>query len=65
MDLYRIESTEEFELLGVNEMLYGDGISVIEWSEKAENILPENFITIDIKIDESGGRIISIEGMAI
>lgn len=37
MDLYRIDSVEEFEMIGPEEMLEGNGISVIEWAEKAED----------------------------
>ena len=65
MDLYRIDSEEEFELLGIDEMIYGKGVSVIEWSEKAENILPDNHIKIDIEIKENNSRVISIDGISI
>ena len=34
IDVYRLGSPEEFLDLGVEEMLYGQGVCVIEWSEK-------------------------------
>lgn len=40
IDLYRIGSSEEIELLGLEELIYGNGISVVEWADKA----PELFI---------------------
>lgn len=40
IDLYRIGSSEEIELLGLEELIYGDGISVVEWADKA----PELFL---------------------
>ncbi len=60
MDLYRLDSVEEFELLGVEDMLYGTGISVIEWSEKAREILPEDTIFIRIRIEADGTRTIEV-----
>lgn len=65
MDMYRIESTEEFEMLGIDHLLYGNGVSVIEWSERIEEFLPENHIVIDIQRKEDGSREISIRGIEI
>lgn len=64
MDLYRIADEDEFELLGVEEMIYGNGVSVIEWSEKAESILPENRIQVSIEIQDENTRTISVKGTA-
>lgn len=57
-DLYRIHSEEEFELIGAREMLYGNGISVIEWFERVEAILPEEMLVITLEINENGSRTI-------
>ena len=40
MDLYRLDNLEEFYLLGADELLYGNGLSIIEWSEKAGGASP-------------------------
>ena len=34
MDVYRLDGREDFVNLGTDDMLYGDGVSIIEWSEK-------------------------------
>ena len=34
MDVYRLDSTEDFINLGTEDLIYGKGISIIEWSEK-------------------------------
>jgi len=34
IDLYRMESREEIESLGLEEILFGKGVSIVEWSEK-------------------------------
>ena len=39
IDFYRIKSEEELFAIGIEEYLYGDGICVIEWPERAPNVL--------------------------
>lgn len=34
IDLYRLENPEEIEALGLEEVLFGNGVSIVEWSEK-------------------------------
>ncbi len=63
MDLYRIDSLEEFELIGPEEMIDGDGVSIIEWAEKAEGFFPERTISVSLIIKGKGKREINIEGM--
>jgi len=63
MDLYRIESIEEFELLGVVEFMYDKNITIIEWSEKISDFLPENTIIITITILPDNKRQFDIEGL--
>ncbi len=62
MDLYRIDSVEEFEMLGTEELLYEKGITLIEWSEKIDEILPEDTIFITLSIEENQDRLITIQG---
>jgi tRNA threonylcarbamoyladenosine biosynthesis protein TsaE len=64
MDIYRI-SGEEFIEIGGEELIRGDDISLIEWSERVEKYLPENTIRIYIKITGSLSRLINIEGINI
>lgn len=47
-DLYRLQSSDEFLSMGFDEMLFGDGISCIEWSERIERLLPPNCMRIFI-----------------
>lgn len=48
IDLYRLEDGEEFYYIGGEELLYSQGISVIEWASRAEDLLPEDCIWIRI-----------------
>lgn len=61
MDVYRIDTTEDFLGLGVEEMLYGKGACVIEWSEKVRPELPKETITIRMKAGQNESRQIEIE----
>lgn len=62
MDVYRLDSAEDFLGLGVEDMIYGgDGVSVIEWSEKVRTELPKDTITIRLEAESDGGRTITVE----
>lgn len=53
-DLYRLDSLEDIEYIGMQEYLDGDGIVVIEWADKMKMFLPAGYleISIDIKAEE-------------
>lgn len=61
MDVYRLEGTEDFINLGTDDMIYGDGVSIIEWSEKIMDELPDRTIILNIQPQEDGSRIITLE----
>lgn len=61
MDVYRLEGTEDFINLGTDDMIYGDGVSLIEWSEKIMDELPSSTIIIRLTPQEDGSRKIEIE----
>lgn len=65
IDMYRIESDEELEYLGLYEIIYGDGISIIEWGEKIKEYLPENTATISIDLMDNGGRKFIIKDLEV
>ncbi len=60
MDVYRLASVDEFLDLGVEDMLYGAGVCVIEWSEKVMTELPENTITIRLEPQADSSRLITM-----
>ena len=58
IDLYRLETTEEIDGLGLDEYLFGDGVCVVEWAEKAPHIYPEHHLGIEIDyVDETTRRL--------
>jgi tRNA threonylcarbamoyladenosine biosynthesis protein TsaE len=52
VDLYRTESLAEIQALGLDELLDGEGVTVVEWAEKAEPLLPLR--TVRIRLDGVG-----------
>ncbi len=65
MDLYRIESFEEFELLGAEELLFSSNVTIIEWSELIDKILPVNTIRVEISIQKDSSRSFIISGVTV
>ncbi len=63
MDMYRIEGIEEFEMLGVDDLIFGRGVSLIEWSERISEYLPDDCKSVTIRIMENGDRKIILEGI--
>ena len=61
MDVYRLDGDEDFVNLGTDDMIYGDGVSIIEWSEKIMNQLPKRTIILKITPNEDGTRKIEID----
>ena len=67
-DVYRIGDIEEMDEIGYEDCFYGKGVTMIEWAELIEEILPENRISITIEKDLSRGfdyRRITIEGLEL
>ena len=64
MDIYRLAGEEDFLNIGAEDMLYGNGVCVIEWSEKIREILPKNTISVKISINRNNSRSISIDNIS-
>ncbi|CAA9555538.1 MAG: tRNA threonylcarbamoyladenosine biosynthesis protein TsaE [uncultured Thermomicrobiales bacterium] len=61
LDLYRLESPAELESLGFDRYVDpDDGITVIEWPERAIGWLPERFMIISIAHAGPDDRIVTI-----
>lgn len=60
-DLYRLDDLKEMENLAIEEYIYGNGVTVIEWAEKMAVILPEKHISVKFKIRGDNKREVLIE----
>ena len=54
-DVYRIGDIEEMEEIGYQDYFYGEGISLIEWANLIEELLPETYTEIRIEKDLERG----------
>jgi len=61
VDAYRTTSLTELVDLGLLDLLGGDGVTIVEWADKAEPLLPEH--AVRVRIDGVGDepRVIAIE----
>lgn len=48
-DVYRIGDVEEMEEIGYEDYFYGDGLTMIEWANLIEEILPKHYRQITIE----------------
>ena len=56
-DMYRLaDAAPEALALGIEEYLYGDGVTVIEWAERAADILPPENLHIRLSIVSDSKR---------
>lgn len=54
-DVYRIGCVEEMDEIGYEDYVYGDGVTLIEWADLIEEILPEHYTEIRIEKDPEKG----------
>lgn len=55
-DFYRIDSIDEAVKIGFDDYLYSGDYCFIEWTEKVEEMLPDDYVRVDIKVLEDGRR---------
>ncbi|MBQ7556744.1 MAG: tRNA (adenosine(37)-N6)-threonylcarbamoyltransferase complex ATPase subunit type 1 TsaE [Lachnospiraceae bacterium] len=48
-DAYRIADVSEMEEIGYEEFFYGDGVSLVEWADLVEELLPRDCIRVWIE----------------
>ena len=54
-DVYRIGDIEEMDEIGYEDYFYGDGLTMIEWANLIEEILPDHYREITIEKDLEKG----------
>ncbi len=61
MDFYRLQDAAEVEDLGFDEYFYMSGLTIIEWSERATEILPEQRLSLKIILNDDESRTVVME----
>jgi len=62
IDLYRIGAPDEAHSFGMEDYLGGDGVCIIEWSERADSIMPLTNLRIIFSISEDDNRLLTLVG---
>jgi len=67
-DVYRIEDPVEMEEIGYEEYFFGDGVTVVEWSDMIAELIPAEAVKIVLKKQIERGfefRIIEAENLEL
>jgi tRNA threonylcarbamoyladenosine biosynthesis protein TsaE len=59
IDLYRLKDAEEAIRAGVEDCLYSGNICLVEWPERAIDILPEDTISLHIRAIDPQTRVLT------
>ena len=66
-DVYRIGDIEEMEEIGYDDYFFGQGVTMIEWANLIEELLPDYIIRVTIEKDLEKGfdyRKITVDGLS-
>ncbi|WP_338630812.1 tRNA (adenosine(37)-N6)-threonylcarbamoyltransferase complex ATPase subunit type 1 TsaE [Clostridium baratii] len=55
-DVYRVSDPDEIYAIGFDDYIFSDAVSIIEWANYIEEILPNDFLHIYIQKDLSKGE---------
>ena len=61
IDAYRLEGVKQD--LGLEEYIEGEDICFIEWSQFIDYLLPDNYLKMDILVNDDESRTININGV--
>jgi len=61
-DAYRLENAQEMLDIGSDEMIYGDGVSIIEWADNVSECLPEEYLKVTLIAVSENERTIEVCG---
>jgi tRNA threonylcarbamoyladenosine biosynthesis protein TsaE len=60
LDAYRMADEDEFIELGVEEMFASEALTLVEWADRVESVLPRDRITIEMEIAGSDTRRVTL-----
>lgn len=59
LDLYRLNNAAEASDIGLEEYLYSNTLCLIEWPDRAEDLLPTDTVFVNISVNPDGSRSLS------
>ena len=57
-DLYRLKEIKDILSLGYEEYLYDEGITVIEWADRLKQLLPKEYLKVELFIKGKTKRLL-------
>lgn len=60
-DLYRLESADELYAMGLDEQIGTQGVTLIEWPQRAEEAMPQKHLSIRLSYAAEDGQAREIE----
>ncbi|PYL08743.1 MAG: tRNA (adenosine(37)-N6)-threonylcarbamoyltransferase complex ATPase subunit type 1 TsaE [Verrucomicrobia bacterium] len=64
LDFFRLEDRQSVARLGLDDYLFGDGVSVIEWADRFPEFIPQHARWILFEIKSENQRAITFQGTA-
>ena len=61
-DVYRLKDDDEFLELGAEEYFDREGVTLIEWGDRVEHLLPPRASLVTLEIGDDDQRVINIQG---
>jgi tRNA threonylcarbamoyladenosine biosynthesis protein TsaE len=59
IDLYRLADAAETATFGLEDYLYGSGITMIEWADRIKALLPDEYLTVELHhLEETKRRVV-------
>jgi tRNA threonylcarbamoyladenosine biosynthesis protein TsaE len=65
IDAYRLSGADDFINLGADDIIFGNGVCVIEWSERIQSELPAHTMYISIETRDNDTRVFTITGTCL
>jgi len=65
IDLYRIEGADSLHDIGYRELFFGDGVVLVEWADRAPELLPAERLGVRIEMAGRDGRELAIEARGV
>jgi len=60
IDAYRLGGNDDFTAIGGEEIVFGQGISIIEWSERISDFIPPDALKVDFELLKDNERNIHV-----
>jgi tRNA threonylcarbamoyladenosine biosynthesis protein TsaE len=64
VDVFRLERMQELHDLGIEELVDGPGVTIVEWGDVVKQVLPQTYVLIRIEQDDTeDARAVTIDAV--